>query len=75
MWDHKRDGVRAPGYEVAYRLGRAQLDKILADLARLWGDELALPDFVDAVLESGVIPLALVHWEVTGLTDEVDKLW
>ncbi len=75
MWDHKRDGVRAPGYEVAYPLGRAQLDKILADLARLWGDELALPDFVDAVLESGVIPLALVHWEATGLTDEVDKLW
>ncbi|HJO02498.1 MAG TPA: hypothetical protein QGG47_00835 [Acidobacteriota bacterium] len=75
MWDHKRDGLRAPGYEVAYPVGRAQLDKITADRAHQLGDAFSLPDLVDDVLEAGVIPLALVHWELTGLTDEVDKLW
>ena len=75
MWGHKRDGVRAPGYEVAYPVGRVQLDKITADRALQLGDAFNLPDLVDDVLEAGLIPLALVHWEITGLTDEVDKLW
>ena len=75
MWNHKRDGVRAPGYEVAYPVGRAQLDKIVADRAHQLGDRFNLPDIIDEVIAAGVIPFALVHWELTGLTDEVAKLW
>ncbi len=75
MWNHKRDAVRAPGYQVAYPVGRSQFEKIVAERAHQLGDDFNMPDLIDEILDAGLIPFALVHWELTGLTDEVDKLW
>ena len=75
MWNHKRDAVRAPGYQVAYPVGRSQFEKIVADRAHQLGDDFNMPDLIDEILDAGLIPFALVHWELTGLTDEVEKLW
>ena len=74
MWNHKRDAVRAPGYQVAYPVGRSQFEKIVADRAHQLGDDFNMPDLIDEILDAGLIPFALVHWELTGLTDEVEKL-
>ncbi len=75
MWDHKRDAVRAPGYELAYTLGATQFEKLLTARARQLGDEFDFGEFLDEMFALGEIPFALIHWEMTGLTDEVDKLW
>ena len=75
MWDHKRDAVRAPGYELAYTLGATQFEKLLAARARQLGEEFDLGEFLNEMFAVGEIPFALIHWEMTGLTDEVDKLW
>ncbi len=75
MWNHKRDAVRAPGYQVAYPVGRSQFEKIVADRAHQLGDDFNMPDVIDEILAAGLIPFALAHWELTGLTDEVEKLW
>ncbi len=75
MWDHKRDAVRAPGYELAYTLGATQFEKLLTARARQLGDRFDFGEFLDEVLAAGEIPFALIHWEMTGLADEVDKLW
>ncbi len=75
MWNHKRDAVRAPGYQVAYPVGRSQFEKIIADRAHQLGDDFNMPDVIDEILAAGLVPFALAHWELTGLTDEVDKLW
>jgi hypothetical protein len=32
-------------------------------------------DFMDEFFAAGQIPVALIRWEMTGLTDEVEKLW
>jgi len=75
MWDHKRDAVRAPGYELAYTLGATQFEKLLTARARQLGEEFDLGEFLNEMFAVGEIPFALIHWEMTGLTDEVDKLW
>ena len=75
MWDHKRDAVRAPGYELAYTLGAIQFEKLLTDRAKRLGDELDFGEFLDEMFAAGEIPFALIRWEMTGLTDEVDRLW
>jgi len=75
MWDHKRDAVRAPGYELAYTLGATQFAKLLTARARQLGEEFDLGEFLNEMFAVGEIPFALIHWEMTGLTDEVDKLW
>ena len=75
MWDHKRDAVRAPGYELAYTLGATQFEKLLTARARQLGEEFDLGEFLNEMFALGEIPFALIHWEMTGLTDEVDGLW
>ena len=71
----ERDAVRAPGYQVAYPVGRSQFEKIVADRAHQLGEDFDMPDLIDEILDAGLIPFALLHWELTGLTDEVEELW
>ena len=75
MWDHKRDSVRAPGYEMAYSVGKAQFERLLADRAHQLGENFDMREFMDEFLDAGLMPFALIRWEMTGLTDEVERLW
>ena len=75
MWDHKRDAVRAPGYELAYTLGATQFEKLLTARARQLGDAFDFGAFLEQMFAAGEIPFALIRWEMTGLTDEIDRLW
>ena len=74
MWDAKRDAVRAPGYEVVYAMGVIQFQKLLADGAAQLGEDFNMRDFMDQFFSAGQIPMALIRWEMTGLTDEMEKL-
>ena len=31
-------------------------------------------DFMDELFAAGQMPMALIRWQITGLTDEMDKL-
>jgi len=73
-WDHKKDAVQAPGYEMAYVTGIVQFDKALTDRAAQLGDEFVLREFMDEFFSVGQIPLALIRWQMTGLTDEMEFL-
>ena len=74
-WDHKKDAVHGPGYELAYLTGFTQFYKLLADRANQLGKDFVMRDFMDEFFAAGQIPVALIRWEMTGLTDEVEKLW
>ncbi len=74
-WDHKKDAVHAPGYELAYVTGFTQFYQLLADRARQLGEDFNMREFMDEFFAAGQIPLALIRWEMTGLTDEMEKLW
>lgn len=67
--------LRRPAYGMTYLTGKMQFEKLLADRSRQLGEDFNLGKFHDDFLASGSIPLSLIRWEMTGLDDEVKKLW
>jgi hypothetical protein len=55
--------------------GKLQIYKILADRKMQLKDEFDLREFNDQIIGLGSVPLALLRWEITGLDDEVKRLW
>jgi uncharacterized protein (DUF885 family) len=64
-----------PAYGVSYTIGKLQMDRLLADRARQLGEGFVLRDFHDEVLAQGQVPIALIRYEMTGLVDEIERLW
>ena len=58
--------LRQPGYGTSYVVGKIQIEELLAEVALLAGDNFTMRDFFDRFYASGVIPLTLVRWEMTG---------
>jgi hypothetical protein len=64
-----------PAQVLTYQVGRTQIYKLLADRMKQLGPEFKLPEFHDALLATGQIPVSLARWEMTGLDDEVKTFW
>jgi hypothetical protein len=67
--------LRRPAYGMTYLAGKVQFEKLLSDRARQLGKDFDLGKFHDEFLAAGSIPIALIRWGMTGLDDEVKKLW
>ncbi len=67
--------LRQPAYGMTYLAGKVQFEKLLSDRARQLGKDFDLGKFHDEFLAAGSIPIILIRWEMTGLDDEVKKLW
>jgi hypothetical protein len=39
------------------------------------GGGFTIQKFMDEFLDCGMIPVSLIRWEMTGLDDEIRKLW
>jgi uncharacterized protein (DUF885 family) len=74
MWGEQQLYLEQPGYGTSYLGGKHQIEKLLADRARQLGADFTLRRFFDEFHASGMIPVSLIRWEMTGLTDEMEKL-
>jgi len=63
--------LRQPGYGTSYITGKYLLLAAMADYARLNEDDFKLKDFFDQLNSIGSIPIALGHWQMTGVNDQV----
>jgi uncharacterized protein (DUF885 family) len=62
--------LRQPGYGTSYITGKYAVENALADYARIQeakGENFRLTDFFDGLNAIGNIPIALGHWEMTGV--------
>lgn len=66
---------RPPGYGLGYTIGMLQMQNLLADRRIQLGDDFVLKDFHDEFMAAGRLPLSVIRWEMTGLDDEIKKLW
>jgi hypothetical protein len=66
--------LRQPGYGTSYVYGKIQLERLIADRAIQSGDSFVLRDFFDDYFTRGVIPAALIRWEMTGHADALRKM-
>ena len=67
--------LHQPGYGPSYIVGKIHLDKLIADKSAQMVDSFTLKKFWDEFFTKGVIPISLIRWEMTGLDDEIKKLW
>lgn len=74
IWAHKSNTPLVPGFEMSYTMGKVQLEKLMADRAHQMGRKFNLREFMDEFRSYGMIPFALIRWEMTGLDDEIKKL-
>lgn len=58
--------LRQPGYGAAYVTGGRLLEETIAVRARQLGDRFTMRRFFDEVNAVGMIPVSLIHWELTG---------
>ena len=63
--------AETPGQALTYQIGKAQLIALLADAARIRSASLDLRELHDAIWVNGNVPIALLRWELLGLTDEL----
>jgi hypothetical protein len=75
IWADLRIYLQQPGYGTSYVVGKVQIDRLLADRAVQMGDGFTLGKFMDEFLGSGMVPVSLIRWEMTGLDDEIRMLW
>ncbi len=58
--------LRQPGYGTSYVIGKIEIEKLIAEYARQRNGEFVLSEFMDKFNKSGMIPVSLIYWEMTG---------
>jgi uncharacterized protein DUF885 len=66
--------AETPGQALTYQIGKTQLIALVADAVRVRGADLDLQALHDAIWVNGNVPVALLRWELLGLTDELPAL-
>ncbi|MCZ6915355.1 MAG: DUF885 family protein, partial [Gemmatimonadetes bacterium] len=60
-----------PGYGTSYIMGKLEIEKLMAERAIQLGDEFTIKRFFDEFFATGVIPVSLVRWQLTGNKDSI----
>ncbi|HET9968058.1 MAG TPA: DUF885 family protein [Streptosporangiaceae bacterium] len=66
--------AETPGQALTYQIGKTQLIALIADAVRVRGAGLDLQALHDAIWVNGNVPVALLRWELLGLTDELPAI-
>ena len=65
----------APGHGLEYTIGNIQMFRLLAERKRQLREEFVLRQFHDEFISKGRIPIAAIHYEMTGDADAVAPFW
>lgn len=66
--------LRQPGYGIGYYIGKVQLEALLAERAMEQGEAFDLKQFHVDFLASGMVPIALIRWEMLGRDEEIKAM-
>ncbi|MEM9300472.1 MAG: DUF885 family protein [Pseudomonadota bacterium] len=58
--------LRQPGYGTSYVTGKYLIEKLIAARAEQLGEDFEFKTFFAELDAAGVIPVSLIHWEMTG---------
>ena len=72
VWFEMQSNIRNPGgFHSNVVTGKSYFMKMFRERAQELGDDFVIRDFVDDFLQSGIIPMSLIRWEMTGNSDDV----
>ena len=63
--------LRQPGYGTSYITGKYLIERMLGEMGSQSAEGIRLSEFFRQVDEQGVIPVSLIHWQLTGNKDRV----
>lgn len=66
--------LRQPGYGSSYVTGKYFIERLMMDMSRKQGSAFNLYDFFDSFYHTGILPLGLVRWQMTGNDDEMKMM-
>jgi hypothetical protein len=66
--------LRQPGYGTSYVTGKYMLERLMKDYSDQLGAEFTLKRFFEDLNRAGMIPVALIRWQLTGEDDEIRAL-
>ena len=66
--------MRQPGYGSSYVTGKYLIERMLGEMGAQQEGGIILSDFFRQVDEQGVIPVSLIHWQLTGDGSQVQSL-
>ena len=75
LWYELDTTLRGVGHHMLMVVGKVQFMKLFRDRAQQLGDNFNLKEFMDEFLASGMIPMSLIRWQMTGFDDEIKTLW
>jgi len=58
--------LQQPAYGTSYVIGKIEIERLIAEYARLQNGRFVLKTFMDDFNRAGVIPVSLIYWELTG---------
>ncbi|MCY3615774.1 MAG: hypothetical protein OXH03_11885 [Bacteroidetes bacterium] len=65
--------LRQPSYGTSYVIGKLVVERLIAEYARQRDGEFVLSEFMDEFNASGIIPMSLIYWEMTGDRSLLDQ--
>lgn len=67
--------LQQPAYGTSYVIGKLEADKLIAERRRQLGDAFTMRRFMDEFTAAGLVPMALLRWELTGaMPDDVKRM-
>jgi len=66
--------MRQPGYGSSYVTGKYLIERLMAEMGRQSEEEIVLSDFFGKIDQQGVIPVSLIHWQLTGDDKQIRSL-
>lgn len=69
VWGEQHLYLRQPGYGTSYLIGKIQIEQLLAERANQLGEDFSLRRFFDEIDATGIIPVTMARWEMTGKTE------
>ena len=66
--------LRQPGYGTSYITGKYLLEQLMAERSHQLGDAFTLSRYFTELNAAGLIPVSLIHWEMTGKDDEIKRM-
>jgi len=67
--------LQQPGYGTSYIIGKIEIERLLSERKQQLGEAFTLKRFMEEFDAAGLVPAALVRWELTGrMSDELTRM-
>jgi hypothetical protein len=71
VWGEQFFYLQQPYYGASYLGGKHQIEQLMAERAADLGNTYSIRGFMDGMEASGLIPVSLIRWEMTGRNDQI----